>query len=344
MVMVKQNNHGVPMDPLFDILVGPVKMAVLEAALDLNIAGVLEHGMTAQAVARALDIRTDPQALGYFLDSMAAMGFLEKQDGTYRNTRFARRYLHSESPVYMKDFVTRMKAMQHKNLDKIADIVRSGPPGVEKSEILASEMKWEKAVAHLAAYQRAGMACRAADLVQALPEFKDAGKLLDLGGGPGLMGAEMVRRHPSLNGVLMDQAAIVHLAEKEIRKEGLSQRISFIPGDYNETDFGSGYDIIWASQNLYYVRDPRDFYARLGQALTDTGVVVCLHEGLTRERTQPAGIVLSRLSLALEGQDVSFERGQVAGYLKAAGFARVESRTVNLGVDEWELVTARKTP
>ncbi len=341
--MMKQNDNDVPMDPLFDILAGPVKMAVLEAALDLKVADVLEHGMPVQAVARALDIRTDPKGLGFFLDSMAAMGFLEKQDGTYRNTGFALRYLHSDSPLYMKPFITRMKGMQHKNLGRITDIVRNGPPGVEKSEVLASEATWEKAVAHLAAYQRAGMAYRAADLVQALPEFKDARKLLDLGGGPGLMGAEMVRRHPCLKGVLMDQAAIIHLAEKEIRKEGLEQRISFISGDYNETDFGSGYDIVWASHNLYYVRDPRHFYARLGQALTDKGVVACLHEGLTRERTRPAGIVLSRLSLALEGQDVSFEQGQIAGYLKEAGFARVESRIVNLGVDDWELVTARKT-
>lgn len=341
--MMKQNDNDMPMDPLFDILVGPVKMAVLEAALDLKIADVLKEDMAIQTIAQALDIRTDPKGLGFFLDSMAAMGFLEKQDGTYRNTRFALRYLHSESPLYMENFVTRMKAMQHKNLDRIADIVRNGPPEVEKSDVLASEIKWEKAVAHLATYQRAGMAHRAAELVQALPEFKDAGKLLDLGGGPGLMGAEMVRRHPSLKGVLLDQAAIIHLAEKEIRKEGLAQRISFIPGDYNETDFGNGYDIIWASHNLYYVRNPQRFYTRLRQALTDKGVVVCLHEGLTWERTRPAGIVLSRLSLALEGQDVSFEQGQIAGYLKAAGFARVESQTVNLGVDELELVTARKT-
>jgi len=341
--MMKQNDNEVPMDPLFDILVGPVKMAVLDAALELKVADVLEDGMTVQAIARAMDIRIDPKGLGLFLDSMAALGFLEKQNGTYRNTGFALRYLYSKSPLYMNNFVVRMKGMQHKHLDRIADIVRNGLPEVEKSEALASEVKWEKAVAHLAAYQRAGMAHRAADLVQALPEFKKAKKLLDLGGGPGLMGAEMVRRHPSLKGVLLDQAAIVRLAEKEIRKEGLEQRISFIPGDYNETDLGYGYDIVWASHNLYYVRDPQRFYTRLRQAITDNGVVVCLHEGLTRERTRPAGIVMSRLSLALEGQDVSFEQGRIARYLKEAGFARVESQTVNLGVDEWELVTARKT-
>jgi len=341
--MMTQKDNDVPMDPLFDILLGPVKMAVLETALDLKIADVLEEGMPAEAVARALDLRTEPKALGFFLDSMAAMGFLEKRDGAYRNTGFGQRYLHSKSPLYMKTFICRMKGMQHKNLNRIVDIVKNGPPEVEKSEVLASEIKWEKAVAHLAAYQRAGMAHRAADLVQALPEFKYAEKLLDLGGGPGLMGAEMVRRNPNLKGVLLDQAAIIQLAEKEIQKEGLNQRISFIPGDYNETDFGSGYDIVWASHNLYYVRTPRQFYGRLKAALSDNGVLVCLHEGLTCERTRPAGIVLSRLSLALEGQDVSFERGQIAEYLKEAGFARVESRTVNLGVDEWELVTARKT-
>lgn len=330
------------MDPLFDIMLGPVKMAVLEAALELKIADVLEDEMDKEALARALNIETDPAGLGLFLDSMTAMGFLKKQMGRYRNTDFASCYLDSKSPLYMKRFVEQMKAMQHKNLGQIARIVKTGPPEVEKNDRLDSEARWENAVAHLAAYQRAGMARIAADLVQTLPEFVHARKLLDLGGGPGLIGAEMVKRHPALQGVLLDQPAVVRLAEKELKAEGVLERISFIAGDYNEVDFGEGYDIVWASHNLYYVRKRDHFFSRLKAAMTHGGVLISLHEGLTHERTGPHSIVLSRLSLALEGQDLSFERGEISALLENAGFESVESRPMDLGTGQCELVIARK--
>ena len=331
------------MDPIFDIMVGPVRMAVLEAALELKIADVLEGGgMDREEIARALGIGTSPEALGHFLDGMAAMDFLEKWSGIYRCTDFASRYLNSKSPLYMKGFVDRIKAMQHKNLTRIAEIVRTGPPKVEDCERLDSEGKWKAAVAHLAAYQRAGMARAAVDLIERHPGFPRAGTFLDLGGGPGLVGAELVKRHPGLRGVLLDQPAVVRLAEKELETEGVLGRISRIAGDYNEVDLGGGYDVVWASHNFYYVRDRAGFFDRLKAAMNPSGVLFCLHEGLTHERTRPPEIVLSRLSLALEGQDVSFDLGEIAAHLRAAGFGSVESRPLDLGGGRCELVVAVK--
>ena len=330
------------MDPIFEILLGPVKMAVLDAALELEIAGMFKGEMGSDDLARTLNIQTDPSALGYLLDAMAAMGFLEKREGKYRCTRFAERYLDPGSPMYMKRFVSRMKRMQHKNLDRIARVVCQGPPEVDRHECLDSEDIWEAAVDHLAAYQRAGMARTAADLVGAFPEFSRAKTLLDLGGGPGLVGAELVRRNPDLRGVLLDQPAVVTLAKKELEREGVLDRFSFICGDYNTVGLGGGYDIVWASHNLYYVRDRADFFEKLKAAMNPSGILFCVHEGLTGERTQPPEIVLSRLSLALEGQDVSFEWGEIAAGLKAAGFVSVQSRVSSLGNGPCELVVAVK--
>lgn len=330
------------MDPIFDILTGFVKMAVLKTAIDLNIAQVLEEIHDLTEIGRALDLKADSGGLGYFLDAMAALGFVRKQDGEYENTAFGRHFLCSQSPVYMGGLVNNMKRMQHRNLTDMANIIRNGPPQVAPDQQLFSEKKWEIALAHLASYQRAGMAEKAADIVQDLPEFSGAKKLLDLGCGPGLMGMEMIRRNPDLSGVLMDLPGIIRLTAKEVEKEGLSSRITLIPGDYNQVDLGKNYDIIWASHNLYYVKNPLSFFKRVKASLTANGVFLSLHEGLVHERTGPPEVVLSRLSLALEGQDVSFEKGELANHLRAAGFGRVETRMLCLPAGKAELVVARK--
>lgn len=327
---------------IFDILQGPVQMAVLESAIEMGISDILQETSDIQKIASVLKVETDTVNLGYFLDSMVSLGFASKKEGAYFNTGFAEAFLCTRSPTYMGDLVVNMKKMQHKNLGRISHIIKKGPPEVTHEEALTSEVKWKNAVRHLASYQRAGIASCVADIIESLPEFKTASRIMDLGCGPGIMCMEVVKRHPDLHGVLVDLPGIIKLAQEEIEKENLGLRMSCISGDYNETDLGSGYDIIWASHNLYYVKKPVSFFKRVLESMNDNGVFISLHEGLTCERTAPSHVVLSRLSLALEGQDVSFEKGEIANHLLAAGFNSVETTPLILPMGETELVVARK--
>jgi len=329
------------MAALFDLLVAPVKWAVLEAAMALGMADILAETSHVDEIAGRIGIQTDTTGLVYFLDAMVALGLADKKNKTYSNTALGTHFLREASPVFMGGLLTNMKAMQHKNLSRIEDIVKNGPPAVPQTEALQNESKWEHAASHLAAYQRAGMGAICADLVETLPEFNNMEKMLDLGGGPGLIGAEILRRRPQAKGVLLDLPAIIRLAEKELQKEGMADRISCIAGDYNETPLGSGYDLIWASHNLYYVKDRMAFFQRVKQSLAPNGVFVCLHEGLTDDRTAPSNIVLMRLSLSLEGQDFSFTKGEIATCLTQAGFEEVASTMLDLPAGQAELVVAR---
>ncbi len=329
------------MAPIFDMLAASAKLIVLEAALELNITGILADHSDIDGIAGEIGVKTDRAALGYFLDTVVALGMAEKKNGLYFNTDFARAFFLRESPVYMGGLLKNLKGMQHKNLPKIVEIIKQGPPDVPPEQVLESEEKWREAVEHLAAYQRGGMGAICADLVERLPEFANVKKILDLGGGPGIICTEILKRKTDATGVLLDLPSIITLARKEIEKEGMIDRVSFIAGDYNRIDIGKGYDLIWASHNLYYVKDREAFFTRIKGALSGKGVFVCLHEGLSCEQTAPASIVLSRLSLALEGQNVSFSKGEIADVLQTVGFSQVDSVMLNLPAGEAELVVAR---
>ena len=330
------------MAPLFESFAAAVQLPLIEAAIELDIASILARHSRVEKIAAELGKNTDYTALTAFLDAMVALDLATKKGGCYRNTAFSHHFLDRSSPVFVGDFMGHMKSMQHKNLHRMVEIVKTGPPEIPQHEQLFSESKWQNAVTHLATYQRAGMAAVCADLIETLPEFLGIRKILDIGGGAGLIGAEMLRRLPGAVGVLLDLPAIVQLAAKELEKDGMGERISFIGGDYNEVEPGSCYDLVWASHNLYYVRDRQTFFTRVKKALNDRGVLVCLHEGLSNERTAPQSIILSRLSLALEGQDVSFSQGDIAVALQQAGFIRIESRMLNFPAGQAEFVIARK--
>ena len=331
---------------LFDALVAPVKIAVLETAIELDMAHILSTTSNVDDIAEKAGVQTETSGLICFLDAMVTLGLANKKNNTYSNTDTGTHFFDKKSPVYMGDYIQGMKAMTQKNLASMADIIKNGMPDMPQTESWQSESRWKRSVAHLALGQRVGMAAIYADLVEELPQFNSIKKILDLGGGPGLIGAEILGRIPGATGVLIDLPAVIDLAKQEIEKQGMADRISFIAGDYNETDLGSGYDLAWASHNLYFVKNRVLFFKRVKTALADKGVFACLHEGLVHEQTAPADIVLMRLSSALEsvnapdGQSYTFNRGEIASCLKQAGFNRIDSRMVNLPSGEAELVVA----
>lgn len=338
--MDRASGHGYGL--FFELLTGPVRMAVLDTALKLEVADILAEPAGPDALARALGVEGDTANLVYFMDALAAMDMVRKTDGVYANTDFAESFLRKDSPAYMGGLVENLSRMQHRNLGRLPELIRQGPPDVAAPDKLESEDMWKRSVRHLAKHHKAGMADRVAGLAASLPEFPGMRRMLDLGCGPGVMCMAVVSRHPVMTGVLCDLPAVIEVALEEIAAAGMEERMETVTGDYNTVDFGSGYDLIWASHTLYYARDLKALSVRIHDALNPGGVFVSFHEGLSDERTQPAGVVLSRLSLAMEGQDVSFERGEIASHLPGAGFAWVETRMLEMPMGPQELIIARK--
>jgi 2-polyprenyl-3-methyl-5-hydroxy-6-metoxy-1,4-benzoquinol methylase len=328
---------------IFDLLLGPIRMALLDAAVEMEIADILAQTNDLDRIAELLKVKADHANLKYFLDALVAMQFVCKTKGVYVNAPFADAFLRKSSPVYMGNLVRNLSRMQHRNLPRIRELVRHGSKkDVEEEDDLHAHERWKQSVRHLANYQKAGIADQVADLVVELPEFPKMRRMLDVGCGPGIMCMAIVSRHPSMQGVLCDLPAVIEVAHEEIESAGMQSRITAIRGDFNEVALGTGYDLVWASHTLYYAKDLPAMLRRVHQALNSGGVFMSFHEGLTHERTQPANVVLSRFSLCLEGQDVSFEKGEMAAICTSAGFVRVESRIVQFPIGPVELVVARK--
>ena len=115
------------MAPLFDLFAGPPRMAVLEAAIELGITEILVKHCKVTAIAEQIGTGTNITGLVAFLDAMVAMGLAQKKNKEYSNTDFSRHFLHHKSVVFMGGLVESMKAMQHKNLADIVNIVKKRP-------------------------------------------------------------------------------------------------------------------------------------------------------------------------------------------------------------------------
>ena len=167
--------------------------------------------------------------------------------------------------------------------------------------------------------------------------------MLDLAGGPGLVGIAIVSAHPSMKGIIFELPAVAKIAESYIKEYGMEDRIEILAGDYNQDPIGEGYDLVWASNALTFAKDDMNSLTKkIYDALNPGGVFLVLHEGLTHERTKPDIMVLPMLSLALMGQDICFDQGEIADSMLRVGFKSVRSRTLDTDWGPMDLDIGRK--
>jgi len=337
--MMKLPEVKVGYEGLVKMFIAPIRWKLLLTGIELKVFDQLSEAKSANAVAKA--IGTNPKNTRVFLDGLAAMDLLQKKNGMYRNSPVAQAFLMEGSPTYLGA----MLQMMHSDysLKNLSELVKEGPPLKPETIPEFSEEMSAQYAAMYANSERAGDAQRTLEIVSKLPEFPSFRKMLDLGGGPGLIGMAIVAAHPSMKGVIFDLPPVVNVAKAFIKEYGMENRMEVLGGDFNRDPIGEGYDLVLACSSLEAAEDLDSVVKKVYDALNPGGVFASIfNTGLTKERTKPEPLVLSSLSMALMGHDLLFDQGCVADSMLRIGFKSVRSQTLNTPWGPAELNIARK--
>ena len=120
----------------------------------------------------------------------------------------------------------------------IIKIVKNGPISQEDINNMCLEDFWTSYARSIANWERSGSAQKIAQIISDLPQFDSFKHMLDLGGGPGLMGIAIMKKHPSMTGVIFDQHAVSKVAEEFIADYEMTGRMTVLGGDYLKDSFG----------------------------------------------------------------------------------------------------------
>ena len=324
---------------LYQMLVAPIRSKLLLTGIELNVFNALSEPTSAEAVAKTLG--THPSNTRVFLDGLAAIDLLQKKDGRYSNSPIAQVFLVETSPTFLGRLFTFMKP-DDQVLQNLPQLVKEGPPPPPETSPF-SEEALARGVVLMTDIERAGYAQEAVEIVLTLPEFSSFQTMLDLGGGPGLVGMAIVDAHPTMTGVIFDLPPVARETKKYIQEYEMEERIDVLGGDFNCDSIGGGYDLVLASGVLQFAVDIDAVVKKVYDALNPRGVFVSLYPfGHTHERTKPESIVLSLLSMALMGQEVGVNQGYIAESMLRVGFTSVRSRTLDTFMGPMDLDIARK--
>lgn len=303
-----------------------VKWELLKTSIKLSIFDHLSEPKTAKEIATVLS--THPMNTEHILNALVAIGCLSKKEGYFRNTPAAESFLTSDKDTSIGNALLFIDQWNTPVLDGgMLNLVKNGPSPTEDP---ADESVWEYGARVTVSYARTGRAQLIANHVSSLPEFSSFTKILDLGAGPGIIGIAVAAAHPSLKCYLLDQTAVMKVANEVIDEYGMEDRVETLCGDYMNDPLGDGYDLIMANFTLNFYKDKLDkIIAKVYQSLKPGGIFMVTSDGLTNEKTSPPNAVVGSLATALQGMDMSFEQGVIAEAMLRAGFVSVRSKTLD---------------
>ena len=302
--------------------------AVSRIILTANNFRIFDHlafpGKTAELLARK--ISADIRATELLLNSLVAIGLLEKKKDRYRNTPVAARFLVSGSTDYQGDILSHYSTLWD-NWSGLDTVLKTGKPFRKahdhESFILGM---------HNLAFQKVKKVLASLDL-------QGVRHILDLGGGPGTYAMAFARKGRQVT--IMDFPDTLKIARKLIRRSGLSVWIRLLPGDFTSDDLGTGYDLIFISQ-IFHAYDEAACISMLRKsydALNPGGKVVVQEFLLDETRTAPLPGALFAINMLVntpEGR--TYTPREMTAWMKKAGFGNAKCRLL----DETVLIAATK--
>ncbi|WP_245586768.1 class I SAM-dependent methyltransferase [Pseudomonas cremoricolorata] len=316
-----------PLQACWNLQLNGLAADALQAALNCALFDHLNDFTRAADLAERLSL--DRHCTELILELLWSLALLERdpQHAThYRNLPVAAQHLHRGAREYCGDALAFRHRIMRQTGSQLGDYLRNGLSRIDSTPS-ASGLAWANAArVQIAQEQRAVTREVACALLERLPEFRQVQRLLDLGGGPGLVAIALAEALPALHGVVFEYPETAAVAADNIHQAGLQQRLSAQGGDFNADDIGSGFDLIWCSSVLHFADDLATTVGRLHAALRPGGLLVCCQAEVPRERQAAAQVLPYYLHMRLQGRHV-LDEGELAVRLQQAGFCGVQQLT-----------------
>lgn len=332
-------NFNALFNSIFEIL--PAKLML--AGIELKIFTELSEPRTAEAVAKTMGFHSKNTKI--FLDALVACHLLLMDDNLYFNTPETQEFLVERKPTYIGGFLKDVVYQRlEPSINNLTELVSQGSLSIHGDNKKKYDF-WEEPESRLMFnYQRAGYAQKIADFISNLPEFSSFKRMLDLGAGAGFISVAVVQKHSLIQSVIFEQSSVAKIAQKVIQEYEMDDRIQVIEGNFFHDDIGENYDLIWASSTLSSSKAQLELILKkIYDALNPEGMFISLHPGLSHSKATPQTMNMARLLMSLTGfENVWFEKGILADFMRSVGFQSMRSCSLDLPVGTMDIDIGRK--
>jgi ubiquinone/menaquinone biosynthesis C-methylase UbiE len=310
--------------PLMRILGDFANSQILDAAIEYDFFTLIHKGFqSAGDIARQAG--TDPRATRIVLDSLPALGLVEKRDGKYFLTSMADAFLVQGQPAYVGDFRHVALALWD-GMAHLKESLKTGKP-LSRMDTAAELPVWEKLV--LGIIVIAEPAAKALCGILKIGTERKGLRVLDIAGGSSIFGMTILARDPSAQVTQLDWPNVNAVAKKANRERGLEGKIRFIDGEHHSAMIEENYYDLVLTSNFCRFESPtgnQELFAKAYSALKRGGIFVVNDFVPNEERTEPTfALRFSVYTLTHTPEGECWTLSQYSDWLKKAGFKSIEA-------------------
>ncbi len=310
-----RDGAGILPDDINEMIRAFMPSRAVLTALELDIFTAVGNRASAEQVAKK--VHADRRAVEMLLNALVGLKLLDKPDGTFANSPVSARFFQAGSRDNARPALMHT-AQLWRRWSTLTQCVEAGT----SVDLSGRDDTW--VTAFIAAMDRNGRE-RAALVVKAVGDTGTK-RMLDVGGGSGAYSIAFARAIPELKSEVLDLGDVVPLAEENIRKAGLADRIAVRQGDMLHDPLGENYDLVLASAicHMFSPEENQHLFRRAYTALGPHGRFVVQDFILDPGKTSPRQAALFSLNMLVGTRaGSSYSEPEYAGWLRDAGFTDV---------------------
>jgi hypothetical protein len=269
-----------------------------------------------------------------FLDALVALGFLERQDGTYRNTPASDLFLDKRKTSYVGGMLEMANHRLYPFWGHLTEALRTGKPQNEarSGDVPLFETLYADP-ARLKEFLKAmsGISRGAAMAIARKFPWSKYKTFVDAGCAQGETGAQIALANPHLNGIGFDLPEVGPIFEDHMESLALSSRMRFMAGSFFERPLPKA-DVILMGHILHDwdLDKKKTLVGKAYDALPEGGAYIVYDSIIDDDRSKNAFGLLMSLNMLVETPGgFDYTGAECQAWLKNAGFreTRVEHLT-----------------
>lgn len=297
---------------------------IILTAIELDLFSVIDKQLLPSAEV-AKKIGTDERATDRLMNALTALGLLRKVHGKFYNTEAASQYLVKGKPDYMG-------GLHHTNnmwetWSTLTESVKQG-----KSVLNRERREGKKLESFIEAMHY--RAVHEAKIISLMLDLSNVKRMLDVGGGSGAFSFEMIHKKPDLHAVIFDVDEVITLTKKYADNSNVKQNVSFISGDYNKDNFGSGYDLILLSAIVHInsYEQNKVLIKKCSDACNPKGQIIIRDFIMSEDRITPVGGTFFALNMLVATKDGdTYTENEMREWFAFAGIKNVQRKETSYG-------------
>jgi O-methyltransferase domain/Dimerisation domain len=262
-----------------------------------------------------------------FFDTLVALKFLERREGTYYNTPSTDFFLDKRKPSYIGGILEMANSRLYPFWGSLTTALRTGLPQNETKDgtnpfvaLYADPARLKEFLGAMTGVSRGANLA----IAHKFP-WKEYGSAVDIGTAQGDLITQVALANAHIRGVGFDLPEVAPVFEDYVEKNGLSDRVKFSPGSFFDHPLPKA-DVVMMGHILHDwdLETKRMLIRKAFEALPEGGAFIAYDAIIDDDRSANAFGLMMSLNMLIETPGgFDYTGADCSGWMKEAGFHEI---------------------